>query len=297
MRFDGRRADIRPGRHGRDVIAQLEQVVGAPVRLQLLKQENGRQSTYRARGSRRTAIVKRYESDRAGAIATRISSLAEGPFEPLLPSVWAQTDDMLVLSEIPGKPLRAAVLAGDENACRRAGAVLGTWHWYWRDRAPETLTRHSLARELEILCRESAHAPEPIAGAVAFAVKAVEQDEEWQASTVVHRDLYEEQILLDDAVGLIDLDDAAIGPPELDVGNLYAHLEHLARRYGRNLDTMQHAFLDGYLASGAQLDLRLLLTCRSLSLLRLACVHRDLALAKTHPGSAWPHPPDLASAG
>jgi Phosphotransferase enzyme family len=286
-----------PGRRGRDVIAQLEEVVGAPVRLQLLKQETGRPSTYRARGSRRTAIVKRYESDQASAIATRIASLAEGPFEPLLPSVWAQTDDMLVLSEIPGKPLRAAVLAGDEDACRRAGAVLGTWHWYWRDRAPETLTRHSLARELEILCRESARAPEPIAGAVAFAVKAVEQDEEWHAPTVIHRDLYEEQILLDDAVGLIDLDDAAIGPPELDVGNLYAHLEHLARRYERNLDTMQHAFLDGYLTSGAQLDLRLLLTCRSLSLLRLACVHRDLALANTHPGSAWPHPPDLASAG
>lgn len=279
------------------MIAQLEDVVGAPVRLQLLKQETGRQSTYRARGSRRTAIVKHYESDLASTIGRRITSLAEGPFEPLLPSVWAQTDHTLVLSEIPGKPLRAAVLAGDEVACRRVGAVLGSWHWYWRDNAPETLARHSLERELEILRRESAHAPEPIAGAVAFAVKVVEQDEEWPASTVVHRDLYEEQILLDDAVGLINLDDAAIGPPELDVGNLCAHLDHLARRYGRNLDTMQHAFLDGYLSSGTPLDLRLLLTCRSLSLLRLACVHRDVELANTHPGSAWPQPPDLASAG
>lgn len=279
------------------MIAQLEDVVGAPVRLQLLKQETGRQSTYRARGSRRTAIVKHYESDLASTIGRRIMSLAEGPFEPLLPSVWAQTDNTLVLSEIPGKPLRAAVLAGDEVACRRVGAVLGSWHWYWRDNAPETLARHSLERELEILRRESAHAPEPIAGAVAFAVKVVEQDEEWPASTVVHRDLYEEQILLDDAVGLINLDDAAIGPPELDVGNLCAHLDHLARRYGRNLDTMQHAFLDGYLSSGTPLDLRLLLTCRSLSLLRLACVHRDVELANTHPGSAWPQPPDLASAG
>ena len=151
--------------------------------------------------------------------------------------------------------------------------------------------------ELELLRRDSAHAPDPITSAVEFAIRAVEHDEEWPALTVVHRGLDEEQILLDDTVGLIDLDDAAIGPPELDVGNLCAHLDHLARRYGRNLDGMQHSFLDGYLSSGPPLDLHLLLTCRSLSLLRLACVHRDPELATAHPGSAWPPPPDLASAG
>jgi hypothetical protein len=279
------------------VIAQLEDVVGAPVRLQLLKQHVGGTSTYRARGSRRTAIVKRYPPHLAKAIGRRICALGEGPVEPLVPSVWAQTDDMLVLSEISGKPLRAAILAGDEVACYRTGAVLGSWHLYWRNAAPEALGRHSLEHELQLLRRDSENAPDSITSAVEFAIRAVEHDEEWPALTVVHRGLDEEQILLDDAVGLIDLDDAAIGPPELDVGNLCAHLEHLARRYGRNLDGMQHSLLDGYLSTGPPLDLHLLLTCRSLSLLRLACVHRDAELALTHPGSAWPPPPDLASAG
>ena len=278
------------------MIEQLEPVVGAPVRLELLKKKAGRRSTYRAHGSRRTAIVKLYESDRAGAVARRVSSLGQGPYEPRVPDVWAEMDDMLVLSEIKGRPLRASVLAGDESACHRAGTVLGFWHWYWRDRPPEALARHTLAGELELLRRESEQAPEPIVDAVAFALKAVENDEEWPAATVIHRDLYEEQVMLGDEVGLIDLDDAAIGPPELDVGNLCAHLEFLARRYGRNLDAMQRAFLNGYLSSGAPVELPLLLTCRSLSLLRLACIHRNVQLTRAHPGSAWP-PPVTAETG
>jgi len=40
----------------------------------------------------------------------------------------------------------------------------------------------------------------------------------WTPATVVHRDLYEEQVLLGERVGLIDLDDAALSPAELDVG-------------------------------------------------------------------------------
>jgi hypothetical protein len=37
----------------------------------------------------------------------------------------------------------------------------------------------------------------------------------------VHRDLYEEQVLLGERVALIDLDDAALGPPELDIGTCW----------------------------------------------------------------------------
>ena len=132
------------------MIEQLEPLVGRPVRLQLLKQKGGRRSTYRARGSRRTAIVKLYEANRASKVASRVSSLGEGPFEPRVPTVWAHTDDMVVFSEIRGTPLRASILAGDEAACRRTGTVLGFWHWYWRGRAPETLGEHSLERELDV---------------------------------------------------------------------------------------------------------------------------------------------------
>lgn len=279
------------------MINRLEPLVGAPVRLKLLRHENGQRSTYRALGSRRSAIVKVFEPGRAMDVAQRYSSLADGPFEPRIPEILAATDDMVVLSDLPGRPLRAALLAGDGDACTRVGTVLGFWHLFWRDRIPDVLESHSLEQELEILRRGAELEDDTIAHAVGFALKAVEGDEEWHAATVVHRDLHEEHVLLDHDIGLIDLDNAAIGPPELDVGNLCAHVELLARRYGRDLDAMQHAFLDGYLSSGAPLELQLVLTCRSLSLLRLASIHRDAELANAYPGSAWPPPPDVASTG
>jgi Ser/Thr protein kinase RdoA (MazF antagonist) len=279
-------------------VEQLEPVVGAPLGLELLNQRAaGGRTTYRVRGTRRTAIVKVYDVDLARTVARRLSSLVEGPFEPLIPKVLSVSDDTIVFSEIEGRPLRAAVLANDEYACRRAGTVLGFWHFFWRGRSPDTLASYTLKRELESLRLLGEQAPEPIAEAVAFGVKEVENDQEWPAATVVHGNLDEEQVVFCEEVGLIELDDVGTGPPEFDVGNLCAHLELVARRYDRDLDAMQHAFLDGYLSSGAPLDLPLLLTCRSLSLLRLACIHRNVHLATAHAGSAWPSPPDVASAG
>ena len=85
----------------------------------------------------------------------------------------------------------------------------------------------------------------------------------WECTTVVHRDLYEEQIVLGDQVGLIDLDDAALGPPELDVGNLLAHLDLLELRSGEDLDRARRAFLAGY-STAVRLDPELLERCRTL---------------------------------
>jgi aminoglycoside phosphotransferase (APT) family kinase protein len=97
---------------------------------------------------------------------------------------------------------------------------------------------------------------------------------------VVHRDLYEEQVLVGERVGLIDIDDAALGPPELDVGNLLAHVELLERRRGRDLAREMQAFLDGYAERGPALDEALLDRCRRLTLLRLACLNDDVRLAE-----------------
>jgi Ser/Thr protein kinase RdoA (MazF antagonist) len=174
-----------------------------------------------------------------------------------------------VLSEVPGQPLRHAVLEGDLGACGRAGAVLAAWHGFWRTDAPRVLAPHTLARELEIVRERSETAPAAIASGVRSALASFSG--EWPCATVVHRDLYEEQVLVGDRVGLIDLDDSALGPPELDIGNLLAHLELLELRSGSELGAAVEAVLRGY---GRQsLDSELLDRCRRLSLLRLACIH------------------------
>jgi Ser/Thr protein kinase RdoA (MazF antagonist) len=257
------------------VIPFLERIVGAPVELEQLKHKPDRRRTLRASGPHGTAIVKVYASDRAGTVAARVAALADGPSEPALPGVLASEPElhMVVLSEVHGRPLSGALLAGDAAECRRAGEAIGRWHAAWRGLAPEPLRPHGVDRELELL-EQRADALSP-GLAADLRSEAGDLAEPWDCTAVVHRDLYEEQILLGDRVGLIDLDDAALGPPELDVGNLLAHIELLSLRSGRDLSGMCDELLAGYARAGAPLDDGLVDRCRRLTRLRLACIHDE----------------------
>jgi Ser/Thr protein kinase RdoA (MazF antagonist) len=258
------------------VMQRLEALLGSPVFLEELKHKPGRRRTLRATGPRGRVVVKIYASDRAPTVAARLQFLAEGPAEPRLPRVLAVEPQAhaVVLSEVAGQPLREAILDGETEACRRAGAVLARWHGFWRERPiPPALARHSIGRELEILQSRSEGAPDRLRAATRSLLPAL-GDKDWPLDTVVHHDLYEEQIVLGDEVGLIDLDDAAVGPAELDLGNLVAHLDLLSHRRGLDLRPMYEALLNGYAEGGGDLDAPLLARCRALSLLRLACIHR-----------------------
>jgi Ser/Thr protein kinase RdoA (MazF antagonist) len=261
------------------MIDVLERLVGAPVALEELKRKPGRRQTLRARGPEGSAIVKLYASDRASVVASRVAALAAGPPEPVVPMVLHVDPDLhlVVLSEVPGPPLREALLDEDFATCSRVGVALGAWHAAWSAVAPVPLRRHTFARELEVLHRRAASASTSVARAVASSLPRLTG--EWTCSTVVHRDLYEEQVLAGERIGLIDLDDAGIGPPELDLGNLVAHAELLERRQGRDLAYGRRALLDGYTQTGPSLDNALLDRCRGLTLLRLACLNNDPGLA------------------
>jgi Ser/Thr protein kinase RdoA (MazF antagonist) len=253
------------------MIGTLEEIVGAPVVLEEVKTKPGRRRTLRALGPRRRAIVKAYRSERAPVVAARVRSLAVGPAEPQVPEVLHvdATLRLVVLSEILGPPLREALLGGDLAECARAGAALRRWHAFWLGATPPPLIPHTAERELAILFACADRAQPTIADSVRRAAAGL--SEEWPTTTVVHRDLYEEQILLGSTIGLIDLDDAALGPAELDVGNLVAHIELLELRSGRDLGAAVEALLGGY--GEGSLDPALLDRCRRLTLLRLACIH------------------------
>jgi len=278
------------------VIELLEDLLGRPVVLEDLKHKPGRRSTWRAVGSRQRAIVKRYASDRAPAVAARVSALAAGPAEPVVPKVLAFDADLhlIVLSEVPGVPFGDAVLAGDVGACAQVGVTLAHWHLAWRGAAPVGFRAHTAGRELDILGAQADLAPAELGEAVRTVAPTLGGD--WECSTVVHRDLYEEQVLLGAQVGLIDLDDAALGPPELDLGNLLAHLELLGVRSGTNLALAGDALLHGYVGV-APLDPALLDRMRRLSLLRLACIHREPLLVSMATTRADPPAPPLNRPG
>ena len=259
----------------------LGEILAEPLAFEELKRKPGRRVTLRASGPRGSAIVKLYASDRASTVAARVNALAGGPPEPLVPRVLCvdRRLGLVALSELRGAPLRDFVLWGDRPACRRAGAALGAWHSFWREApVPPTLARHTAHRELELLQARAYAAPVSIGRTAAWLAASMAGP--WSCPTVVHRDLYEEQVLLGERVALIDLDDAALGPPELDLGNLIAHLELLAGRVGRPLTPAVEALLAGYRAVGGTLDVGLLDRCRRLSLLRLACIHREPSLVE-----------------
>jgi hypothetical protein len=265
------------------VIARLEGIVGAPVELEQLTYRPGRRRTLRASGPVRTAIVKLYASDLAATVAARVASLAAVPPGVSVPRVLMSDPGlhMVVFSDVRGDPLTGALLARDAASCRCAGAAIGRWHRAWQGRAPEALPHHAADRELAILHRYAGIAAPRLAEAVRAA--AADLAEPWVCSTVVHRDLNDEQILLGDRVGLIDLDKVAVGPPELDVGNLLAHADLLSLRSGRDLHEMSEEILLGYEGFGERLDEELLDRCRRLARLRLACVHDEPGLTTHRP--------------
>ena len=87
-------------------------------------------------------------------------------------------------------------------------------------------------------------------------------------------------------IGLIDLDDTALGPPELDIGNLYGHIDLLELRSGLDLSGITETFFGGYSRTGPPLDASLLERCRSLTLLRLTCIHRNISVLERLPDRA-----------
>jgi hypothetical protein len=261
------------------VIARLERIVGTPVELEQLTHRPGHRRTLRATGPVRTAIVKLYASDEAEEVAARVAAVATTvPPGVTVPRVLLcdPASHMVVFSEVQGEPLTGAILARDSAACRSAGAAVGNWHRSWRGRIPRPLRAHGVDRELEILHRHVEAASPHLAETVRRAV--ADLTEPWRCSTVVHRDLRDDRILLHDRVGLIGLDHVATGPPELDVGNLLAHMDLLSLRSGRDLGEMREEIVLGYEGFGQNLDEELLDRCRLLARLRLACIHDEPAL-------------------
>jgi hypothetical protein len=257
------------------VIGQLEQIVGSPVELDQLTHRPGLRRTLRASGPVRTAIVTLYTSNRAATVAGRVGALGDVPPGVAVPRLLLSDPvlHMVVVSEVPGEPLTGALLEGDIAASRCAGAAVGSWHRSWQGRAPKPLCHHGADRELAMLHK----CADAVAPRLAEAVRRAAEDlgEPWTCSTVVHRDLTDARILMGERVGLIGLDYAALGPPELDVGNLLAHIDLLSLRSGRDMAEVREEIVLGYEGFGNTLDDELLDRCRRLSRLRLACVHAE----------------------
>jgi aminoglycoside phosphotransferase (APT) family kinase protein len=93
---------------------------------------------------------------------------------------------------------------------------------------------------------------------------------------LLHRDLHPQQLLLNgNAVGFVDLDDVAVGAPEIDLGNLLAHLDLFGLFHSRRSVPLAHSarMLESVYCSAHPLSRPALFVTRGASLLRLAGVY------------------------
>lgn len=168
-------------------------------------------------------------------------------------------------------------------AFRAAGAAVRELHG---SAPPAGVGRHDALAEGEVVDRWIGHALVHGMFTVAQAVVARSALADVQSrlarlvpptsSSLIHRDLHDKQILVDDdgGVGLLDLDTLAIGDPALDVANLLAHLELRVLQGQGSLDGARvaaDAFLEGYRPAPELMER--VVTYVATSRLRLACVY------------------------
>ncbi|MBA2277592.1 MAG: phosphotransferase [Chloroflexia bacterium] len=186
---------------------------------------------------------------------------------------------LLVQRAVPGEPVGAALLAGDRALASRIATSLHRLHTSGLDLGRE----HDLAKELSPLpdsaARIDAQCPELNALAsscLSHVDQAGTRDWPWRWRPV-HRDFYDAQILIHDGtLAVLDLDDAAMSEPAVDVANFAAHLRLLGvRRWGNAaaLFAVERAAADRYRTLDPDLNAELLRFLTATTLFRLAGIH------------------------
>ena len=193
---------------------------------------------------------------RGGLVATLVED--EVPV-PRLVDESALERGVLRWSVVPGRTLHDLGAAGEWNpaqaraAWESAGRAVAQLHAASPTRVPE---RHGGGQELDVIADwldpAVAHGlldADLVAKAGEHVTAALEAAATDPVLGVLHRDLHDKQLLLDDAgnVGMIDVDTLAVGERALDVANLLVHLE-LRQAQGLLSTELARAAREGFLA-------------------------------------------------
>ena len=207
-----------------------------------LRHVAGRRVTYAASRAGSPVVVKVFGSPRARGNARRLDRLAAAGLQDLVPAALGvdASGHVGVLGFRPGEILEqvdddrfvsGAADAGRALARLHAGGVDLDRVWTHDDETAQLL------RRVPESCRAAAQAEARRHVGSASLVPS-------------HRDLHPRQVVVTaDGAAFIDLDDAALAPPGLDVGNMLAHLRREAvtgRRTPAVAAAAAVAFLAGY---------------------------------------------------
>jgi Ser/Thr protein kinase RdoA (MazF antagonist) len=185
----------------------------------------------------------------------------------------------LLQREIEGEPVTDLLLGGDRDLGIRIAFTLYQFHTSGLDLG----RTHDLAKELSPLPMrrdQVADACPDLQTQVHGCLRRIEAIDvsafawRWRP---VHRDFYHEQIMLGrEGLAVLDLDDAAMSEPAVDVANFVAHLMLLGAQQRRDvsaLATVSNGFIGQHCQLDAEIDSRLLTFLMATTLLRLAGIH------------------------
>lgn len=230
----------------RAALVEPGSAVDAVVVGEVLRHLPGRRATCSAVRGGDPVVVKVFVSPRARGNDRRLRSLAEAGLGDLVPaSLGVAADGRVgVLGFRPGAVLDTVDDATFVEASRAVGVALARLH----GSGAELDRAWTHADEVSQLLRR---VPESVDAAARF-VAALPVGEVGLVPS--HRDLHPRQVVVGeraDKVAFIDLDDAALAPPGVDVGNMVAHLRREAlvgRRTVAVAEAAVAAFLTGYAA-------------------------------------------------
>lgn len=204
-----------------------------PIAIDVVSYRPGRRAVLRASQGDRAVYLKVMQPHRSGEIVDRHHRLLAAGVP--VPEVVAHHNGLVVLAELPGRPLARAVIDEGVDSCRAEDLVA------LLDRLPASMYSLSLrppwTESVEFYAGiVSSSVPElgPRLDALVRAIRdglaALEQRMDMRPHDVVHGDFYEAQVFVENGkvVGLLDIDTVGPGRRADDLACLLAHLSVLA---------------------------------------------------------------------
>jgi DNA-binding response OmpR family regulator len=264
----------------------LAEVFGEPVEVlavAVVRHQPGRRCTLRYELQRRGTAnsqriyAKTYVSRRTAARVHRTLSAAAAANGVRFPEPLGYLPRLhLVLqARLEGRSATPRLLAGDEALASRIAEIAFALH----TSNAKLEGNHRLHHELASLDARVAGLPPDLAARAQdhrAAAEAALTPLRWRRRPV-HRDFHEGQVVVDanGRLGLLDVDNAAISEPAVDVARFLARLQLLALKKPESraaVAASAAAFRTTYFSLDRQLDRRLLRALEATTLLRLACL-------------------------
>lgn len=267
-----------------------------------LRYRTGRRCTFLLEFTRpraTTLYAKLFRAGRSRRVAMRHMILSAHELPGLQwPRVLAHVEDcaVVILSHVPGASLVEIMTDNVRDVpaiCRTVGAQLAGFHRLAQAGVGGSLPRRSLldeladVRKLYPLDSTAVGMRSEDMDSLLAGVEPILAGCRIGEDVLLHRDLHPQQILVGrQGVGLVDLDNLAMGPAEIDLGNLLAHFDLLEIHHsapGESLQPAGQEMLAAYLDHGEAFP-ETVNILRAVALLRLGGLYGSSA---SLPSISW----------